>query len=478
MEHHEGSHNIVGKTNVPGSKIKSPIPDYLNLVLREIGSDNPGATASYIPELKDADPERIAIAVSTMDGYVYTAGDAEIEFSIQSISKAFVYAIALEEHGLEYVLKRIGVEPSGEAFNELSLEEGTRRPLNPMINAGAIAAHTLVGAPELTEAERFEKIRKGLSRFAGRELCYDESVFDSEIKTAYRNYAIANMLRNYNIISQVPEDVVKGYTRQCAINVTTRDLALMAATLANGGIQPVTGERVVGRQVVRQVMSVMLTCGMYDEAGEWLANIGFPSKSGVAGGILGCLPGQVGIATWSPRLDSHGNSVRGVRMCKRLSDDMGMHIMDAPEPARAVVRRDYLIHSPQDHGHGAHLAAVMSLQGTINFTSAERITRIMAARSIDTQNVHIDCVILDLRPVFSMNSVARRMVREIVRRLRKTGMRVSLVDPEHILEMYKVGTPGVEDDMVCDDVYDDLSHFDQWARKTVNRDEMKQLDLD
>jgi glutaminase len=260
--------------------------------------------------------------------------------------------------------------------------------------------------------------------------------------------------------------------------VTTRDLALMAATLANGGIQPVTGERVVGRQVVRQVMSVMLTCGMYDEAGEWLANIGFPSKSGVAGGILGCLPGQVGIATWSPRLDSHGNSVRGVRMCKRLSDDMGMHIMDAPEPARAVVRRDYLIHSPQDHGHGAHLAAVMSLQGTINFTSAERITRIMAARSIDTQNVHIDCVILDLRPVFSMNSVARRMVREIVRRLRKTGMRVSLVDPEHILEMYKVGTPGVEDDMVCDDVYDDLSHFDQWARKTVNRDEMKQLDLD
>ncbi|BEI85036.1 hypothetical protein CcaverHIS002_0504370 [Cutaneotrichosporon cavernicola] len=481
MENHQEATRancIVGRTDVPGSKIQSPIPDYLVRVMREIGSDNPGTTASYIPELKNADPNRLAIAVSTMDGYVYTAGDADLEFSIQSISKAFVYALALEEHGIEYVRERIGVEPSGEAFNELSLEKGTGRPLNPMINAGAIAAYTLIGVPELTEPERFEKIRKGLSAFAGRELAVDERVFESEIKTAYRNFAIANMLRNYNIISQVPEDVVAGYTRQCAINVTTRDLALMSATLSNGGIQPVTGERVVGRQVVRLVMSVMLTCGMYNEAGEWLANIGFPSKSGVAGGIIGCLPAQVGIATWSPRLDVHGNSVRGVRMCKRLSDDMGMHIMNAPEPARAVVRRDYLIHCPSSDGHGTHIAAVMSLQGTINFTSAERIARIMAARSIDTQNVHVDSVILDLRPVFSMNRVARRMVREIVSRLRKTGMRVSLVDPEHILQMYKDGTPGVEEDMMCDDIFDDLSPFDKWARKTVNKEEMKQLDLD
>ncbi|GMK55792.1 hypothetical protein CspeluHIS016_0208480 [Cutaneotrichosporon spelunceum] len=479
MDHHEGTRAncIVGRTDVPGSKIKSPIPDYLARLMREIGSDNPGATASYIPELKNADPNRLAIAVSTIDGYVYTAGDADIEFSIQSISKAFVYALVLEEHGIDYVRERIGVEPSGEAFNELSLEEGTGRPLNPMINAGAIAAYTLVGEPQISESERFEKVRKGLSAFAGRELAFDESVFLSEIKTAYRNIAIANMLRNYNTISQNPEDVIVSYTRQCAISVTTRDLALMSATLANGGVQPVTGEQVVSRQVVRQVMSVMLTCGMYDEAGEWLATIGFPSKSGVAGGIIGALPGQVGIATWSPRLDSHGNSERGVRMCKRLSDDMGLHIMDAPEPARGVVRRDYLIGSPKGD-KDKHIAAVMSLQGTINFTSAERITRIMAARSIDTPNVHIDSFVLDLRSVFSMNRVARRMVREIVRRLRRTCMRVSLVDPEHLLQMHKVGTPDVAEDMVCDDVFDDLSQFDDWERISVNKEEMKQLDLD
>lgn len=466
----------IGRSDVDGARIRSPIPDYLARVVREIGEDNPGETAAYIPELKNANPDRLGLAISMLDGYVYTTGDADIEFSIQSISKAFVYALAIEEHGLEYVLTRIGVEPSGEAFNELSLEEGTRRPLNPMINAGAITAHSIIGKVDTSEADRFEMIRAGLSAFAGRELHYDDKVFDSEMKTAYRNLSIANMLRNYNIITQEPREVVRGYTRQCAINVTARDLALMSATLANGGVQPVTGQRVVGRGVVRQVMSVMLTCGMYDEAGRWLAAVGFPSKSGVAGGIIGCLPGQLGIATFSPRLDAHGNSIRGVKICRRLSDDMGMHIMDAPEPARAVIRRDKIIHSPSDCDE-RHVVAVMSLQGTINFTSAERITRIMAARSITTQNVHVDGVVLDLRPVFTINAVARRMIRENVRRLRATGMYVALVDPEHRLEMYKVGTPGVEDEMYCDDVLDDLTQFDNWQQKALSQPEKEQLQI-
>ena len=384
------------------------------------------------------------MCLSTSDGFVYAAGDADIEFSIQSISKAFVYALALEEWGLDYVLSRVGVEPSGEAFNELTLDSDTHNPLNPMINAGAIATHTLVGPPELTADERFERIRKGLSAFAGRELGVDEAVFKSEKNTAYRNLAIACMLRNYNVIDSEPEDTVRAYTRQCAISVTCRDLALMAATLSNGGVQPVTGVRVVRREVVRQVLSVMMTCGMYNGAGQWVSSIGFPAKSGVAGGILGVLPGQAGIATFSPRLDAHGNSVRGVQICKRLSDDMGLHIMNAPEPARSVIRSDFILRAPPHMVNASGVVptvCVLAIQGTINFTSAERVTRVINARTCQ-HSVSIGGFVLDVRNVYSVDRVARRMFREMARRIVKAGMRFTLIDPENLL-----GMEGTEIDM-------------------------------
>lgn len=400
----------------------SPIPDYLDEVLHTCGGNTSGANADYIPELAQADPDRLGVCVATADGVEYTAGDAEVEFTIQSISKPFVYALALVEHGLGFVLDRVGVEPSGEAFDELSLDDNSGRPRNPMINAGALTTHWLAGRTGDSGEERFERVRAGLSRFAGRELEVDEQVAGSELATAYRNVALANMLRSKEVFTADPDEIVEGYVRQCALKVTLRDLGRMAATLANGGYEPTTGERVVPPWVVRQVLSVMLTCGMYDGAGEWMSRIGFPAKSGVSGGILGVVPGQVGLATFSPRLDPHGNSVRGVEVCRRLSADMGMHIMSAPEPARSVIRRDRMLRGPR------RTVRVCSLQGTIGFSGAERVLRTLTGPQDSPY-----ALVLDVRRAYTVDDVARRMLSELLRRHLMTGQNVGLVDPHQLL---------------------------------------------
>ncbi|CRK24347.1 hypothetical protein BN1708_013932 [Verticillium longisporum] len=225
--------------------MKSPIPDYLNQVLKNARDNEDGAPAAYIETLAKADTSRLAVALAMVDGNIYSAGDDEVEFSIQSISKAFVYAIAIEDAGLERVLEKIGVEPSGDAFNRLSLHKGTNRPMNPMINAGAITAHSLVVRPNATAEERTERILKTLSRLAGRELHVDEEVYEAELRDADRNMGIGYMLKAAGIITCDPREAVKGYIRQCAINVNVRDLAMMAATLCNAGLHPVSGERII-----------------------------------------------------------------------------------------------------------------------------------------------------------------------------------------------------------------------------------------
>lgn len=260
------------------------IPDYLAEALRDVESDTSGERAGYIPELAAANPERLGAAFAMIDGEVYGAGDIDTEFTIQSISKPFVYALALADRGFGPVLARVGVEPSGEAFNEISLESDTGRPLNPMINAGAITVHSLAGAEDLKPTERVERVLHGLSAFAGRRLSMDEAVCASEMEHAHRNLAIAHMLRSHDVLTEDPRAVVDGYTRQCSVLVTTRDLAMMAATLANRGTNPLSGEQVVPEPVVRQVLSVMFSCGMYDAAGDWTTQVGIPAKSGVAGG--------------------------------------------------------------------------------------------------------------------------------------------------------------------------------------------------
>ena len=397
----------------------SPIPSYLDEVLQSVAADRTGVLANYIPELAEVDPERLGASIAMVDGELYASGDTDALFTIQSISKPFVYALALADRGFERVLDKVGVEPSGEPFNEISLEDSSGRPLNPMINAGAITTHSLVGTETMNPAERMERVISGLSAFAGRSLDVDEAVYSSEIEHAHRNLAIAHMLRSHDILTENPTGVVEGYTRQCSLLVTVQDLAMMAATLANYGVQPVTGEQVVPKTVVRQILSVMFTCGMYNAAGDWATQVGIPAKSGVGGGIIGAVPGQLGLATFSPRLDVHGNSVRGVSLFERFSSDMGMHVMNIPTVARSAIRANYRI------GSGEKITQVIQLQGRIRFAGAERVIR----EIVDTHYTGTR-IALDISRVYSVDEVAQHMLLEIMRRMRHEGYTVYLIDQD------------------------------------------------
>ncbi|OZM83146.1 glutaminase [Pseudonocardia sp. MH-G8] len=398
--------------------MRNPVPDYLHEILDSLRDDRAGAVADYIPQLADADPDVLGVALTIPNGRTYSVGDDRVEFSIQSISKPFAYAAALIDRGVDAVEATVGVEPSGEAFDELSLEGGTHRPKNPMINAGALAVHHLLAGDGATAQDRVTRIVGFLSELAGRVLTVDEEVYRSEIETADRNLAIVHMLRNYGVVSDSAHAVVDGYTRQCAVRVTVRDLAVMGATLANAGVQPVTGNRVVPAAVARRTLAVMAGCGMYDAAGDWLVRVGIPAKSGVAGGLMGALPGQLGLGTVSPRLDTHGNSVRGVAICERLSRDMGMHLMEAEPHGNTAVR-------------GATVegdTTVYEIQGAIHFPGADAILDRLSGDAISTSTVT-----LDLTRVDRFSDVGRRMVLEALRRLTVDGHTTTLVDPDTVL---------------------------------------------
>ena len=397
--------------------MKMPITDYLAEILGYVEDDESGAVADYIPVLAKADPDQLGIAITTVTGRTYTSGDAETEFTIQSMSKPFAYATALTDLGSERVGKVVGIEPSGEAFNELSLEKDSKRPKNPMINAGALAVHQLLCGREGSWKARMERSVDFFSMLAGRKLSVNEEMLESEMETAHRNLALAHMLAAYDILQHPPLEVVRGYTAQCAIMVNTKDIAMMAAVLAGGGINPVTGEQVVPRWVVRRVLAVMATSGMYDEAGEWFTEVGIPAKSGVSGGILGALPGQIGMAAFSPRLNEHGNSVRGIKLFRKLSADMAFHLMDA-EPFGSRSLRG--VRDVDD-------ATVVDLQGPINFMAAE----IMLNRLVN-EEIEKDKVVFDVSRVGIVNDVGRRMVLEGMRRLRLDGKQIFLRDPEEV----------------------------------------------
>lgn len=396
--------------------MKTPVPDYLLEIRDACSNGDAGRLADYIPELAAVDPDRFAVAACTMDGIVYTAGDADAEFTIQSMSKPFVYALALRDRGIEAVLEKVEVEPSGDAFNQISLDRETGRPRNPMINIGAITTHTLVSEPDATQDDRDEAVRQGLSAFAGRELGVDDAVLDSELRTAFRNRAMANLVRAGGIIANDPDEVVRGYTRQCAYRVTVRDLAVMAVTLATGGINPVTKERVVSAPVARQVLAVMATCGMYDADGDWMSTVGIPAKSGVSGGIFGALPGQVGLGVFSPRLDEHGHSVEGVRTFERLSHDLELHLMNTTVTDVEAVRS---VRFDEISGR-----RTFRLQGPMTFASAEQVLRRLAEIPEGPSEVT-----LDLSRVSSVNASARRMLLEAMTRLSADGHVVGLADP-------------------------------------------------
>lgn len=398
--------------------MNTPIPDYLNEILDHVHGEDGGEVADYIPELKNADPDKLALAICTTSGHQYSVGDDEVEFSIQSISKPFVYALALEELGPERVGEVVGVEPSGEAFNEISLEEESKRPDNPMINAGAIAVNQLINGEDSSVEARMERIEKLFCDLAGRELRRDKVLTESELEGADRNLSIAYMLRSYGIVEDAADDVILSYTGQCSVMVTVRDLAVMAATLANGGVQPITGKRVLGAKAARQALAVMSSAGMYDAAGRWMTTVGIPAKSGVSGGLIGTMPGQLGIATFSPRLDEQGNSVRGVKAFQRLSDEMGLHLMSANFYTAPGIR------SIDREGD----STIISLQGLINFPVAETVLHELSEHYLTS-----DRLVLDTTHVTGFNRIGRRVVKEGLRRFREMGLSVAIYDPDDMM---------------------------------------------
>ena len=285
-----------------------------------------GEVATYIPELQKADPEEFGICLVTTDGQVFAAGDCDRPFTIQSISKPFTFGMAVEELGHEKVYERVGVEPSGDAFNSIELQNGTNRPYNPMINTGAITITALLHARHGDRT--MEHILARLNAAAGRPLAIDPNVYESERRTGHRNRAIAHLLLNFGVVHAEAEVALDLYFKQCSILVTCRDLAMMAATLSNMGRNPLTGDWAYDVRCVKDVLSIMFTCGMYDYSGQWAYRVGMPAKSGVAGGVMAVVNRQLGIATYSPRLDAHGNSCRGIEACVELASSLGLHVFD------------------------------------------------------------------------------------------------------------------------------------------------------
>jgi glutaminase len=295
-----------------------------------------GATADYIPELARVDPDRFGIAVATVDGALYTTGDVDHPFTIQSVSKAFCFCIALELLGRDKVLERVGVEPSGDAFNAIVFDPATNRPFNPMVNAGAITVAGILY--EVAGDGAFDLILERLSAAAGRPLAMDEAVYRSEAETGHRNRAIGHLLRNAGALAGPVDPVVDLYFRQCSILVTATDLARMGATIAHIGENPATGKQVFDLMAVRNTLAVMFTCGMYDYSGNWAYDVGVPAKSGVGGGIVGVVNRQLGIGTFSPRLDAKGNSVRGLAAFGDLAEELGLHAFECSNVGSSYVR--------------------------------------------------------------------------------------------------------------------------------------------
>jgi len=281
--------------------------------------------------LAEASPDLFGIAVVGPRGRSFEIGDVAARFSIQSVSKPFVFALVCDAIGYENARLRLGVNSTGFPFNSLmAIELNSARTMNPLVNAGAIATSSL--APGATPGEKWDSIRERLSRFAGRDLTVNSEVYASESATNLRNQGIAHLLKSYDRLYFDPDEATDIYTRQCSLDVTVHDLAVMASTLANGGVNPVTGETVVKPGVCRRVLAVMASAGLYELSGDWLYQIGVPGKSGVSGGIVTVAPGKGGLATYSPPLDAAGNSIRGQLATKYLAERLGLNLF-ASEPA-------------------------------------------------------------------------------------------------------------------------------------------------
>ena len=412
---------------------RTPLLRFLDHCHQEFSAEHGGAVADYIPELGKADPDHFGISLATIDGHVYEVGDSRIPFTIQSMSKPFVFALALDTLGAERVERSIGVEPSGDPFNSIRLN-AENHPFNPMVNAGAIACSGLIH--EAKGAGAYEHIRAALSRFAGRELGMDEAVYASESATGDRNRAIGYLLRNSGVITDDVTAVLDVYFRQCSVLVTARDIAVMAATLANNGINPVTREQVMTPYAIARTLSVMTSSGMYDYAGEWIYRVGIPAKSGVGGGILAALPARLGLGSYSPRLDKHGNSVRGIRVCEALSLHYDLHMLNRADNARNAIIADYDIgksssrrsrrpHEQKLLAAHHHDVRIIELMGTLTFANIDYVSRQLAA------GPRPSFIIFELRRVAAITRAAGRLLAEGFRELANFGVTAVLTGIEN-----------------------------------------------
>jgi glutaminase len=291
---------------------------------RRFKSNTDGKNSQVYPALARVPSELFGVCVVGTSGSVYGAGDIEYEFSIMSVSKPFVFALVCETIGPEQARSRLGANATGLPFNSLAAVEQGGGRTNPMVNAGAIATTSL--APGMSAEDKWQFIYDGLSRFAGRKLPLNEEVYASASSTNFRNRSIARLLESFDRIYCDAKVATDLYTRQCSLNVSAKDLAVMGATLADGGVNPITRERVVDPEVCHYALAVMITAGLYETSGDWLYDIGLPGKSGIGGGIVAVSPGKGGFGTFAPRLDAAGNSVKGQLAAKFLSQRLGMDL--------------------------------------------------------------------------------------------------------------------------------------------------------
>jgi glutaminase len=306
-----------------------PSPDIVAALVAEahsrFKSNSEGKTSSAYPALERVQGDLFGVSLVDADGNVYAAGDAEYEFTIMSVTKPFVFALVCQQLGVEETRQKIGVNATGFAFNSLAgIERNHDGRTNPMVNSGAIATTSLV--PGQTLEAKWNFVHQGLSRFAGRRLALNEELYLSASATNHRNHAIARLLQSYGRIYIDPVQAIDLYNKQCTLKVSAKDLAVMGAVLANGGVNPLTRERVIDRATCHYTLAVMTTAGLYENSGDWLFDTGLPGKSGISGGIVSVSPGKGGLGTFAPPLDSAGNSVKGQLAAKFLSQHLGMDL--------------------------------------------------------------------------------------------------------------------------------------------------------
>lgn len=306
-----------------------PDPDRVQRLIDEahqrFRDNSDGQNAQVYPALAEVSPDLFGICVVETDGRIHSVGDADVEFSIMSVAKPFVFALVCEALGPAASRETIGVNATGLPFNSLAaVENGEGGRTNPMVNSGAIATTSL--APGTTMEEKWSFVVRGMSRFAGRDLTLLDDIYRSASATNHRNQSIARLLVDRGRLAIDPAAAVELYTRQSSIGVSAHDLAVMGATLADGGVNPLTGERVVDAETCRYVLAVMATAGLYETSGDWLYNIGLPAKSGIGGGIVTSVPGKGGLGTFAPPLDAAGNSVKGQLAAHFLSERLGLNL--------------------------------------------------------------------------------------------------------------------------------------------------------